>query len=88
MKLFTEEVIDAVGHVIALTDTSYIKPETRLEEDLGFDSGMYIELIMYLEDHIPGLTIDPSMLRLDDFLTVGSAAAFVSGLVQQSGAIS
>lgn len=85
---YLENVIAAIGHVMEMTDTSEIKPETRLEDDLGFDSGLFIELIMHLEDQIPSLNIDPAMLRREDFLTVASTAAFLAGrLPQVPGAI-
>jgi acyl carrier protein len=77
MKEYVEEVIIAIGHVMEFGDASGIRPETKLEDDLGFDSGLYIELIMYLEEQIPGLTIDPTTLRQEDFVTVESTAAFV-----------
>jgi acyl carrier protein len=86
MKSYVEEVIRAVGHVMGLTDTSELRPETRLEADLGFDSGMFIELIMHLEDQIPGLAIDPAALRQEDFLTVHSTADFVAMQLRPPGA--
>jgi acyl carrier protein len=87
MKRYAEEVIKAVGHVMDFKDTEAIKIETRLEEDLGFDSGHFIELIMQLEDQIPGLTIDPALLDHQDFLSVGTVATFISRRMESSGAI-
>ena len=87
MRGYVQDVIIAIGRVMDMSDTSQIGPETRLEYDLGFDSGLFIELIMHLEDHIPGLTIDPALLRREDFLTVGSTAGFIAGRVRSPGGI-
>lgn len=49
-----------------------INQNTRLFEELDIDSTSIIELLMALEDNVPGLYIDPEELDADDFESVGS----------------
>ena len=78
MSGYVEIVKSAIGEVLDLEDVSHIGPDTCPEADLGFDSGLYIELIMHLEDSVSGLKINPATLQRGDFRTVGKIAGFVA----------
>ncbi|MFC7328630.1 acyl carrier protein [Marinactinospora rubrisoli] len=56
--------------------------QTRLFEDLGFDSTTALELLMRLEDEF-GFHADPETLALHHFATVGSLIEYVA---EQAGA--
>ncbi|EEZ88717.1 hypothetical protein VME_13090 [Vibrio harveyi 1DA3] len=78
MQNYVQEVIHAISLVLDNDDVSELHTGTRIERDLGFDSGLYIELIMYLEDAVEGLHIDPATLEINDFESIGSIATFIA----------
>ncbi|MFS1904613.1 acyl carrier protein (plasmid) [Vibrio lentus] len=78
MQNYLQVVIHAISLVLDTDDVSELHAGTRIENDLGFDSGMYIELIMYLEDSVAGLHIDVATLENHDFKSIGSIAAFIA----------
>jgi len=73
-----QQVINAIARVMEMDDVAGLYDGTRLEADVGFDSGLYIELLMYLEESFPGLGLDPALLNGDDFVTVASIARFLA----------
>ncbi|MBU9809164.1 phosphopantetheine-containing protein [Rahnella sp. C60] len=75
--MFTSTIIEAIGLVLESSHLSELHAETHLERDLGFESGLYIELIMYLEEKIDGLILDPATLEFEHFETVGSLSNFI-----------
>lgn len=78
------QVKEAVAEVLELEDSSELTPETRLEHDLGFDSALYIELIMLLEDRFENLSVDPANLHREDFFTIGRTAGFIGKKLQSA----
>ena len=78
MNIFVQHVINAISLVLENSDVSELHEGTQIERDLGFDSGLYIELIMYLEDAVDGLHIDPATLDIKDFMSIGSIAQYIS----------
>lgn len=78
MKPFYPAVIEAISEVLQFTDKPSWPDATRLEADLGMDSGLMLELIMQLEETIPGLTIDQATLSYEHFETIASVCDFVS----------
>ncbi|OTA14532.1 Acyl carrier protein [Xenorhabdus vietnamensis] len=78
MQDYVQKVIHAISLVLDNDDVSELHSGTRIERDLGFDSGLYIELIMYLEDTVEGLHIDPATLEISNFESVGSIAKFIA----------
>jgi acyl carrier protein len=54
-----------------------IGEDTRLFEDLGFDSTNVLELLMQLEDHL-GVEFDPYLIEPQDFATIASVVEFIS----------
>lgn len=70
-------VIEALATLLDMDDARQITPLTRLEDDLGIDSGLLLELFMMLEEQLPDLQIDPSELRPTEFDTVGKFAAMI-----------
>ncbi len=87
MQDYVQEVLNAISLVLDSDDVSEIHADTRIERDLGFDSGLYIELIMYLEDAVEGLIIDPAKLEVKDFESVGSIAAYIAKTTSSAVAI-
>lgn len=75
--MYTAIIIEAIGLVLETSDLSEINTSTHLERDLGFESGLYIELIMYLEEKTPGLVLDPATLELKNFETVGTLSSYI-----------
>jgi acyl carrier protein len=72
-----QQVINTIARVMEMDDTAGLGIDTRLEADVGFDSGLFIELLMFLEESFPGLALDPALLDGDDFVTVASTARFL-----------
>lgn len=56
-------------------DLAGIDADTRLFEDLGFDSTGVLELLMQLEDHF-AVEFDPFQIEPRDFETVASVVRF------------
>ena len=83
MKPFFAEVIGAISQVLQLTETPNWNEATRLETDLGMDSGLMLELIMQIEETIPGIVIDQATLSYEQFETVGSVCDFIRLSLQQ-----
>lgn len=70
-------VIEALASLLDMDDASRITPQTRIEDDLGIDSGLLLELFMMMEERVPNLQIDPAELRPTEFETVGKFAAMI-----------
>ncbi|MEU8890061.1 acyl carrier protein [Streptomyces sp. NPDC048442] len=69
----TQTMITALAEMRG-REASSLSADTRLFDDLGFDSTSVLELLMRLEDDL-GFEFDPETLEPDDFETVGSLAA-------------
>lgn len=54
-----------------------ISADTRLFDDLSFDSTAVLELLMQLEDEF-GVEFDPYAVEPQDFETVGAVVSFVA----------
>ncbi len=63
--------------VLKLDGVDHINGTTRLFEDLNMDSTSSLELLIALEDVVPGLVIDPDTLDMRHFQTVGNLASYV-----------
>ncbi|MBT9386239.1 acyl carrier protein [Pseudooceanicola sp. CBS1P-1] len=75
-------VIAALVELLDMEDDSQVGPDTRLEEDLGIDSGLLLELFMMIEEQQPEIRIDPANLRPEHFTNVASFAAMIAGTLQ------
>jgi acyl carrier protein len=75
--MYTSTIIEAIGLVLESNQLAELNGQTHLERDLGFESGLYIELIMHLEDRIDGLLLDPATLEFQHFETVASLSSFI-----------
>ncbi|WP_300628267.1 acyl carrier protein [Pseudomonas sp.] len=75
--MYTPTIIEAIGLVLESSNLSELNAATHLERDLGFESGLYIELIMYLEERIDALVLDPATLEFQHFETVGTLSKFI-----------
>lgn len=73
---------DPTGDVIGILagmlerDPATITAESRLFDDLAFDSTGVLELLMRLEDHF-GVEFDPFTIEPRDFETIGTVTEFV-----------
>lgn len=76
------QIIEAIVELLDMEDGSSITPDTRIEDDLGLDSGLLLELFMALEERLPNLEIDPAELRPDQFTTVGNLSTLVSSFLK------
>jgi len=63
--------------VLETDDLSELHPHTDLERDLGFKSGIFIELMMYLEEMIEGFSINPVTLDSQQISTIDSLGRFI-----------
>ncbi|NIZ12600.1 phosphopantetheine-binding protein [Phaeobacter sp. HF9A] len=77
-QTYESHVIAAVAELLDMDSSDTITSASRIEDDLGIDSGLLLELFMMLEERLPGLEIDPSALRPEQFATIGSFAAMLS----------
>ncbi|MEV2200084.1 phosphopantetheine-binding protein [Streptomyces fradiae] len=71
----TAEVIASLAAMVG-RDASELSEETRLFDDLYFDSTSVLELLMRLEEDL-GVEFDPETLQPADFEKVGSLVAYV-----------
>ncbi|AOT57683.1 MULTISPECIES: acyl carrier protein [Streptomyces] len=69
------EVIASLAAMVG-RDASELSEETRLFDDLYFDSTSVLELLMRLEEDL-GVEFDPETLQPADFEKVGSLVAYV-----------
>ncbi|NAT77161.1 acyl carrier protein [Dickeya dadantii] len=74
---YYQKIATAIGMVLETDDLSELHPHTDLERDLGFESGIFIELMMYLEEMIEGLSIDPVTLDSQQISTIDSLGRFI-----------
>jgi acyl carrier protein len=74
-----DAVSEALRVVLDFQSIDRFTPETQLETDLGLDSGLMLELLMQLEETVPGLQIEQGALSHDQFRTIGTVCDYVSG---------
>jgi acyl carrier protein len=84
MKSYVNEVINAIRQVMDIDDSHVISEDTFLVEDLGFDSGLYLDLNLMLEETVEGLRMDPSRMQSEDFRTVRTIAAHVGKCMSEA----
>jgi acyl carrier protein len=77
MQTYFAEIVLALTAVLQPAGTPNWTPATRLEADLGMDSGLMLELIMHLEEVVPDLVIDHASLTYEQFATIGSVGQFI-----------
>jgi acyl carrier protein len=74
-------VVSALAQTVK-RDPSSISRETRLFEDLAFDSTSVLELLMQLEDDLD-IEFDPELLDPTHFETVGSLVDYVTDMATE-----
>ncbi len=79
-KYFVTHVIEGIIEVMELEGGDDIHAKTRFAQDLGFDSFLYVQLIMYMEECIGTAHIDPASLGKKELYSVESLAAFCARL--------
>ncbi len=77
MQTYFAETVRALTDVLQPSGTPDWTPATRLEADLGMDSGLMLELIMQLEEIVPDLVIDQASLSYEHFSTIGAVGEFI-----------
>lgn len=82
MKPHFTEVTEAICDILEFQSSSELTDDTLLETDLGMDSGLMLELIMQLEDSVPGLVIDQATISYEQFKTVGTVCDYIAANVQ------
>lgn len=78
MKPYFDAVAEALRVVLDFQSIDRFTPDTQLETDLGLDSGLMLELLMQLEETIPGLQIEQGALSHDQFRTIGTVCDYVA----------
>lgn len=77
----TENIISYVKEglrsVLELPQDAPIDSEAHLKNDLGIDSITSMDLLMYLEDHIAGFTVQADTLEARHFNTAETMAAYI-----------
>lgn len=84
MKPHFTQVTEAIRDILEFHSASDLTEATQLETDLGMDSGLMLELIMQLEDTVPGLVIDQASLSYDQFQSIGSVCDFIAARLQMA----
>ncbi|WP_391349657.1 acyl carrier protein [Azospirillum sp. A23] len=79
MTNILDHVIAALCELLDLPDGGTITVDTRLDDDLGIDSGLLLELFMLIEERIPEVAVDPAGLKPQQLATVGSFTALIEG---------
>ena len=79
MKPHFETVRGSIQQVLEFNSANALSESTRLEADLGMDSGLMLELIMELEDNIPELEVDQATLDYENFRTIGAICDYIDG---------
>lgn len=77
MQTVESVIITALTELLDMPDGSQITLQTRLQEDLGIDSGLLLELFMLVEERLPAAVLDPAILKPEEFTSVGKFAALV-----------
>jgi acyl carrier protein len=77
MTSIQDTIVEALVDPLDMPDGSQIGPETRLQDELGIDSGLLLELFMLVEERLPQAVIDPAVLRPEQFSTLASFAALI-----------
>jgi len=77
MQSYFAEIVRALTEVLQPDGTPEWTSATRLEADLGMDSGLMLELIMQLEEIVPDLVVDQASLAYEQFATIGSVGQFI-----------
>ncbi|TDB74912.1 acyl carrier protein [Micromonospora sp. KC723] len=78
----TAVVIGALAQMLGREPES-ISAQTRLFEDLSFDSTSVLELLIQLEAEL-GVEFDTETLEPTDFETVGALIAYVAAQVEEN----
>ncbi|MGH0003884.1 acyl carrier protein [Pseudovibrio ascidiaceicola] len=72
MKTIENIVISEIIELLDMPEATEITSETRLQEDLGIDSGLLLELFVAIEENVQNIEFDPAALTPENFATVGN----------------
>lgn len=65
--------------ILEKPETEVISPEAHLKNDLGIDSISSMDLLMYLEDHIQGFTVNADTLEARHFNSPTTMSEYIHG---------
>ncbi len=57
MTDYSAQIIEAICEIDETRGPESLGPDTRLEADLGFDSGSFLEMFLILEETVVGFTL-------------------------------
>ena len=77
MTAYVPQILEAILEIEDGFEAGSVAADTRLQEDLGFDSGSFIELFLILEETVDGFTLGSSRLEPEDFETPAKLSAFI-----------
>lgn len=77
-------VAEAIRQILDFQSADLLHTGTQLETDLGMDSGLMLELVMQLEETVPGLVIDQATISYDQFRTVATVCDYVAAHIRAS----
>jgi acyl carrier protein len=72
------QIIDAICEIDATQRADALNADTLFTEDLGFDSGSFIEMFLILEETIEGFSLGSTRLEPEDFATPASLSRFIT----------
>lgn len=72
-----QTVAEILRETLNVPESKLIRADTHLRDDLGLDSLNSVEVLVALEDAIPGFSVNPDTIRPQDFHTVETLAAYV-----------
>ena len=84
MQSYFPQILNALTVVLQPSEAPNWSAATRLEADLGMDSGLMLELIMQLEETVPDVVIDQATLSYEQFQTIGTVDQFIRTHLRQS----
>lgn len=75
----------ALIKTLNLNSMTIIEEHFKLKDDLGLDSMSSLTFLLTLEDSIPGFTVDPDTLEMQDLTTLKSITDYVLKIVEIGG---
>ena len=81
----TPQIFAAIREIDETRIAADLTAETRFADDLGFDSGSFIELFLILEETIDGFTLGSARLEPEDFETPRKLSDFITRRMAELG---
>lgn len=84
MKPHFKTVVTSIQQVLEFQSANALTEETRLEADLGMDSGLIMELIIELEDNIANFEVNQDTLDYTNFETIGAICTYIDSRLPEA----